>query len=410
MKIVKNILLPLLTLALFSCENVQDDLFGQPASIRLERSREETQKTLESAQQGWVFQYFPIAGKGLGGYNMHLVFREGRVTARLESNPEETSLYSVQNRGGNVLSFDDNNAQIHHFANISSRNAQIPDVDYEFLVLSVSDKEIILKGLRTGEKMRMFALTESYDQYLEKVNQVNQILNGGVYTSLTEGLQIVGDGKKMQVTLPENGNTVTESFEFVPTDSGIRFQYPITIDGQEYTELSFEKSGKVLLSEDQKLKVKILYAPIDFQNSLWSMNINDEAQRSAKIKEVWDAVAAEDLRRFEEDLSPEFRFGVLREEVGLHLYSLQPSDNSNYRITVLFKFAPDPTHTDYIHITNKGEGFNYRWYKHFAYPIPDLITNNSPYRVEMDNPEAPTRAKLISVSNPNVWFVIAKKS
>lgn len=98
-KIHRLIIFSLLVTITFSCSNTQDDLFDEPASLRLEKNKEKFQKVLEEPNQDWLLQYFPHPEQKYGGINYYLKFKDGKVIAQREGSSEsKTSLYSILSR------------------------------------------------------------------------------------------------------------------------------------------------------------------------------------------------------------------------------------------------------------------------------------------------------------------------
>ena len=48
-------------------------------------------------------------------------------------------------------------------------------------------------------------------------------------------------------------------------------------------------------------------------------------------------------------------------------------------------------------------------YAAFVAPMLAFVTDNSPYRLEFDNPNTPTTIRLTSADDPTKWFVLKTK-
>lgn len=162
-----------------ACAPEVDDLFDKPAQQRINEEIKACRDLLVSSEQGWRLEYFPSATQAYGGYNMILKFTEKEVTAAGEtaSSPSytETSLYSMGSDMGPTLNFDTYNSIIHYFADPDKQEGaglgKGYEGDYEFIIMGHSDNEIILKGKKTKNVMRMIRMEESAESYLTAVQK-----------------------------------------------------------------------------------------------------------------------------------------------------------------------------------------------------------------------------------------------
>lgn len=176
----------MLTVLLSSCVQDVDDVFNETASERVQGMVKEFQKVLQSKDHGWVMEYYPHAKQSYGGYVFTLTFGENdqvTVSGELKDDAaaKKTSLYSIQTDMGPTLNFDTYNEIFHYLADpdpssysnfgfwepLKAGNGY--EGDYEFVLQSLSADEIILKGKKTKNIIRMVPLQESPEMYLEKV-------------------------------------------------------------------------------------------------------------------------------------------------------------------------------------------------------------------------------------------------
>lgn len=224
-----------------SCSNNEDDLFDEAPSIRMQQMLSNTQRVLVSADKGWAFDYYPDRNLSYGGFAYVVSFTETHATVGAEIKPGEfcTSLYKLTNDNGPVLSFDSYNEIMHYFAKPDSDHPQAYDGDFEFIILDVKDDVIKLRGKRTGNDMYMYRLDRDPVDYLNDVVDMSYDiclpdLVGSIGSTSLTGL-IDPDVRNM--TLKWGDESASEYF--VPTDNGIRFLNPLTVEGVEISSLRY---------------------------------------------------------------------------------------------------------------------------------------------------------------------------
>ncbi len=240
--IIPSIVVALVATLAPGCSNNQEDYFDEPASIRMQQMLDNTKRVLMAADNGWAFDYYPDRNLSYGGYAYVVSFNDTHATVGAEIKPGEfcTSLYKMTDDNGPVLSFDSYNEIMHYFAKPDSENPHARDGDFEFIILDVKDDVIKLRGKRTGNDMYMYRLDRPAAEYLNDVmDMVHDIclpdLKGSVGSTPMTGL-ISPDDRFMTLSW---GNNETAAEYFVPTDNGIRFLTPVTVDGQEIAGLRY---------------------------------------------------------------------------------------------------------------------------------------------------------------------------
>ena len=109
----------MLTLSLQSCLHDDKTTFDLPAADRIEKKVADYKALLESADDGWVMQYYTGKNYSYGGYTLLLKFKNGNVTAMgdvKDIEAQATSGYDVVKDLGPTLSFNGYNAVIHPLA------------------------------------------------------------------------------------------------------------------------------------------------------------------------------------------------------------------------------------------------------------------------------------------------------
>lgn len=291
-KIHRLIIFSLLVTITFSCSNTQDDLFDEPASLRLEKNKEKFQKVLEEPNQDWLLQYFPHPEQKYGGINYYLKFKDGKVIAQREGSSEsKTSLYSILNRGGSVLSFYAFNDLLHQFANPTGSTPKAEEGDFEFLILNKENDTINLKGIKTGNYLKLIKLKKPIEEYEQKVSLISSYVD-----KLSSSLNGTLNGKEIEVL--SNYRTLTigdKTISYNYTDKGLHFYKPVEIEGNTYSELFFDKEANTLSSTDGSLIINLDYSPIHLnQDEFYSLEDNF----SPKLRAQWDKDKADHKARF----------------------------------------------------------------------------------------------------------------
>lgn len=247
-----------------ACTNEVDDLFDTSAQQRMNEEIKACRALLVSSELGWKLDYYPSANQSYGGYAMTVKFDETHVTAASEitGDPADTrtSMYSLKSDMGPTLNFDSYNEILHFFANPDNPNGAGTgkgyEGDYEFVIQSRSDNEIILKGKKTKNLMRMTRLTESAKDYIasiiatsEKVEAVVGVLG---YTGKLNGQDVslsIPSDRRMNIQVGTESLTATG---FMYTAEGIRFYQPVMISGKEVNGLQWSDTESTYVSDDGK--------------------------------------------------------------------------------------------------------------------------------------------------------------
>lgn len=253
-KFLVYIALILPALLMQSCLKDQEDTFDKPSSARMQSYLSEAQKTLASAEYGWVFDYYPDRDLSYGGYTYTLKFNDDSVTIGSESaDQEETSLYRLTTDDGPVLSFDSYNTLMHLFATPSASLYEAYDGDFEFIIDSIGADKIKVHGKRTLNTMYLYKLTKPAGDYLSKVDDTknNMIIQGIKGTAGSKTVNGAVDLESRYIDIIYD-DTAKVSTSFVYTETGIRFYEPVTIGGVELSYLDFNATDNTLTSTDDK--------------------------------------------------------------------------------------------------------------------------------------------------------------
>lgn len=248
-----------------SCANEVDDLFDASAQQRMNEELKACRALLVSSQEGWTLDYYPSAKQTYGGYAMTVKFDETHVTAASEitDDPAETvsSLYSLKADMGPTLNFDTYNEILHYFADPDQTGGaglgKGYEGDYEFVIQSHSENEILLKGKKTKNLMKMTRLTGSSLDYLALIRDTEAKIESVVGVLGYTGKM---NGQNVSVTIPSDrrmsiqvGDESLIATGFMYTADGIRFYQPVKIGGKEIASLKWSEAEQTFLSDDGAL-------------------------------------------------------------------------------------------------------------------------------------------------------------
>ncbi|WP_282126063.1 DUF4302 domain-containing protein [Marinifilum flexuosum] len=413
----KNIYLVLFGLLLgigtVSCDNESEDLFEQTAAERKSEAIKEYEDALKSAEKGWLFQYFPEENQKYGGYNYVVKFKEkDSVKVWMEGMVDsETSMFDVVAYGGPVLTFNTYNSLMHKYATPSAAEYNAKGGDFEFLLMSKDDDVITLKGVKTQNNLRLIKMTETPDEYFAKTKAVMDFLVGAsMGTAIKKTpVTVIPGNRVLTFNYNDGKENVSKDVAFLPTDKGIHFYEAIEINGVSAQDFTLNKETKQLTSENKNMTINIAFAPVDLTKERWSINFTEKTDRSDAVKAVWDIVYAANKKTYNEDLHNKLFLGLCYAksgDIGTSFYSVT-SGGKSYRAHYNLSFGGVVGHDDYLKIIKLSGGFNWKWYGHLKSMV-NMISDNAPYKTEVDDAKDPKVVKLTSVANPDVWFVLRK--
>jgi hypothetical protein len=298
------------TATMTSCLFEDDDKFDESAALRIEHYTEEVKQLLCSPENGWVMEYFPNSSSK--GYNMLCKFDESGTVVfasdheYLRNNQagkytEATSLYELLKEDGPVLSFNTWNDVLTVFVDpvdpsTGEKDGYGLEGDHNFVVLSSSESEILLRGERQSGEVRMYPCTKDWQQFLADAKQAkadffNSTLSGYTLTTATDTLYASGMNSGI-LTVGERlvDPLVSYQVPFIVTDCGVRFQFAYNLNGVSGQEFIVNADSSALVSKDGQMK----FSPIwqDYattHTALWKL---DTASFTPAMKAAYDNLAA----------------------------------------------------------------------------------------------------------------------
>ncbi len=414
MKKIINILLLscMLVLLATSCNDDAEMVFDETASERKTEAINEYQSQIESSEQGWILQYFASENQEYGGYNFIVKFDDNdsvSVWTELASDitSPEVSLYDVISYGGPVLTFNTYNLFMHFFATPSVDEYNAKGGDYEFLFMDVDTDTIHVQGTKTTNHMRLIKLNEAPEVYLEKVLYNDAFITSGAM-ELAVGnteISIVNTNRNLMFTYVDEGETVSITAPYIVTDNGITLYEPVTILGNTVQDFVLDTENNRLVSGD--LVINIVFPPININANLWYFELINPQTSCEAIYNAFSQAYNDNASEWGEELQTVAVMGAASPtygDYGISFYSAVSADQQ-YRAHYNLDFKGVSGHEDYINIVKVGDGTNWRWYTHLE-PIVDVLADNSPYQIGVNDAENPTVVQFTSVNNPEVTFII----
>lgn len=276
MKSVKHIYgLTLAAVAMASvfsgCRFEEDDFFEDSAALRIQKFNEKVDNNLTSAENGWVMQFYTL--DETCGYNFFCKFYPGgQVTVggshaylpQPNAFTEYSSIYSLLREDGSVLSFCSWNDVISIFADPNQKNPSTGRLgegmggDYNFIILSASEDEILMRGQRHDAQVRLVKCPTTWDEYRAAVAATSaNFFNRRVsyYYMVSDGDTLYASGMADGVlTIVDNINDPMETYvaPFVTTPNGIYLERTYKQNGNSVQELVMNADSTAFVSADRK--------------------------------------------------------------------------------------------------------------------------------------------------------------
>lgn len=271
-------LLACVCLLMHSCLFSEEDVFDNSSAQRAMASVEDCQKTLQSAPNGWLLEYYTGEQARFGGYSLIARFDGEKVemvselaTANYNVGEVCTSLYKVDAFQGTELSFDSYNELIHMFCEPKSFRDPGYEGDYEFIFRSVSKDKIILTGKKHGVTLTMTAMPEdvSWQSYLDGLTRVKDTAPYLSYKLKIGGTEITKMVRSQHAltttTTDDKGQKTTTYYPFIYTSEGMRMLEPMEVNGVVMSEFRWDDEQRSFICIDEGVDAAVeFYSPENY--------------------------------------------------------------------------------------------------------------------------------------------------
>ena len=269
------------SMSLQSCLHDDKEFFDESAANRIESTVENTQKILESSENGWQLHYFTGKGMTGGGYTFLMKFANGKVTVAGDAaiaDPTErvTSSYTVDRSMGPVLSFNTYNDIFHFLGEPSYGEIEGDQGDWEFVITKLTEDSIFVRGKKWENEMVFTRIPADLDwtSYLNSIADVQKRLgvNYSVGNSSDASKMIeINSSKRRILSRTANGQIVEQPFYV--TTTGIHIvNEPVVLDGNEVQDFLVSPTGVLSAKDNEALTLKTYAPSIDTWVGKWILS------------------------------------------------------------------------------------------------------------------------------------------
>lgn len=258
MKKILYCLLAFVCISLQSCLYQEDSYFDDSSANRATADVERCSELLKSAPNGWKLEYYAGNNYSMGGITLLCKFDGENVSIMSEIGSisikpgvKATSLYKVVSEQSTILTFDTFNELLHCFSNpILNQNKNFQG-DYEFVIMSASENEIILQGKKYHNEMVMTPMPADTDwnNYIQHLNQIASEAFLDNYI-LKAGGEKVGEVERYSNIFYISTQTESLDAPFVYTTEGFHFRQPIIIGGKALQNFKWNKARMTFTCTD----------------------------------------------------------------------------------------------------------------------------------------------------------------
>lgn len=422
----KYLILPVVVTlcALMSCSPSVDHLFDDIPSRRMDKVMSHVDSVLTSPRNGWLMQYYPSSTQAYGGYNVLAKFStDGRVTMASETAGPDvtaTSDYEVTQSSGCVLTFNTYNSVFHAYSTPEETNGGGNgygyEGDFEFVVMSATPDEVVLKGRKTGSIAVMKPITPavSWEAYLSAIDEESDFIKGYYRMQYHLGDSIYEarmSGRHLAVYKRDANMAwqLSQNVPFIVTMTGLKFYSPLTmdsvsIDGLVFDPLKGDEGAWVATNDDQAM---FFPSYPNFNEliitSTWYFTCADMSEKArAYWKPAQVAMEADGDKLFnafltwtENFYTDDLTFYFNCSKHGYGYLTIEPELIGTDQISLKFSEAGSPIGADH-----------YRNY-HFN-SILTMLGNDKArtFTLKPDNPKNPQLMTFTDNDDPDVWFTL----
>lgn len=215
----------------------EEDFFNDSSANRMSEALKKYKEILIAPENGWIMKYYPSDDLSFGGYNLLISFDEsGNAKIAGESaDPDKsvTSLYSLIQSAGPVLTFDSYNEIMHLFSEPLKGYAG----EFQFTIMSAAPDKVILSGTKTRNTIVLVPMPkeQAWSDYLKAVIKTQEDIFLGTFHLKVNGKEIgsvMQDKNVFTLTYAGAGELdAKKEIPFVYTSDGIELYEPLTIGG-----------------------------------------------------------------------------------------------------------------------------------------------------------------------------------
>lgn len=404
----------------FSCNPVEDNLFDESSSVRIEKALENAKDVLTGADNGWLMEFYPSAQQKYGGYNVLAKFSDKDVTVASEIADFDTSdksTYSLKQSAGPVLTFDSYNDIFHIFSDPDMSKSGVGDDgtgmggDFEFLILKATPDSVILKGKKTANRIVMTPIKSgtTWVSFVEGVQNASDEMSFNTFEYHVAGKVIpvrVSFRSLIFTYTDEEGNEVSVTAPYIQTLTGYKLYKPLTIYGVTVDEFEYGKEGDAEFftpTNKENARLVVVYPPLNevLVSGEWFFAFSELGPYGQLY---WKYTKEEGLDLLGEELYYAYMGKGSDGKFGFNFASLY-GGSSLYGGALHFKYElmdEDKVNFSFA-LTGSGNGIWYYNNAKLGYLIVPLHgdDNNKTFTLSTDNIKDPTWILLTDDSNPD---------
>lgn len=392
-----------------ACSPEEDDIFSDSSANRADAAIAADMQVLTGAANGWLMEYYPEASQMYGGYNILLSFSEdGRVTVAgdIVSDPTATatSLFSVKQSAGIVLSFDTYNEIFHFFSDPGNSNGGGNgyglEGDYDFLILEATPQQVRLKGKKSGSYAVLTPMEGDWAAYIQEVQAAEAAMLAAQY-NITDGTNSATASvnyRNMTINYMEGEEALSMPAPFIVTLTGIKFYEPITLWGQTISGFTYDFANDSFTANEQaNITMKREIPPINqtFITGNWFMTYESMGSfAQAAYARLQPALAANGIQ-----WGYIFLGDMLLDEFGFNIV-----DNTTSATVFPYDYQLVGEDQVILYWNGTGVGNATLYYSQLGIsPVLEVFGNYAPraFTITTDDPEAPTYVTLTDNSEPS---------
>ncbi|WP_300699257.1 DUF4302 domain-containing protein [uncultured Bacteroides sp.] len=412
-KIYYSLLYLVAALTIVACTHEEEDLFDSSSAVRADEAIVADLSVLTGSENGWLMEYFPEANQAYGGYNVLLKFgTDGKVTVASElygASQTATSLFSVKQSAGIVLSFNTYNTIFHLFSDPADPtgaggNGYGLEGDYDFLILEATPEKVVLQGKKSGGLAVMTPMNSNWSEYLTAIQEADGAMTFSKYKLEMGGQEIPVSisYRTLTFTYEEDDNTVSKTGSFIVTQTGYKFYEPIVVNGKTIEGFVFDAANDLFTeANDGSIKLIPVIPPLNeqFVTGNWYIAYS----QLGSFAQTYFAHCKQNFMDQEgEELIQAYMGSASYGSFGFNFISHASDGNYGGLLGYDYELIGEDQVSLVFNLTGEGNGV---WYHNnmgfhfllnpFGYSAPRVFT------LTTDNPTSPTYITLTEDDNPN---------
>lgn len=242
-----------------ACTHEEEDLFDSSSAERADAAIKNYIEILTDADNGWLMEYYPEMQQKYGGYNTLVKFgKDGKVMVSSDvyaPTDVATSLYSVKQSAGIMLSFDTYNEIFHFYSDPEDPSGlggpgYGMEGDYDFLILEATPEKVVLKGKKSGNVAVMTPAKGSWEEYITQIQTIESAMFSNKFTMTVGGMEIFvrRSQRTLSLSYEVNDEAMSQKISYIVTPTGMKFYAPVNVNGTEFADLIYDASTNAFTS------------------------------------------------------------------------------------------------------------------------------------------------------------------